>query len=90
MKVLEELLRVRVSEYHGAVNEGSPGTGDLLGSTDDVPDDLLGPGGPALGAGHDPHVVWPGLDLVDEVVVLHVSGIHRQQPLARLSADHPH
>ena len=84
------MFGVVVSEDHGAVNEGSPGAGDLLRPAEDVPDDLLCPGGATLGLGHYPHVLLPGLDVVDEVVVLHVPRIDRHQPRPCLPAEDSH
>ena len=41
-----------------------------LDTIQNVPDQLLGPGGAALGVGHDPDILRPQLDVGQEVVVI--------------------
>ena len=83
--LIKELFRipVRLVPDHHQVQEGRPLEQRLLdplhlNPVDDVPEDLLGPGGPALGVGHHPHVVLPHLHVVDEVGVVQEPLGHRQ------------
>ena len=50
-----------------------------LDTIEDVPDQLLGPGGPTLGGGQDPDVVLPHLDVGQLVVVSLEPGGDSQQ-----------
>ena len=55
-----------------ALDEGRPGVQWhlallLVHAVDDLPDHLLGPGGPALGERHDPDVVFTNREVVEPV-----------------------
>ena len=61
-----------------------------LDAVHDVPDQLLGPGGPALGVGHDPDVVLPHLDLGQDMMMLLESLIHCLYVPAGIFLFHSH
>ena len=75
--VIEELDRIPVRRVleHRDIEEGRSPTNWLLdplhlNPVDDVPEDLLGPGGPTLGVGHHPDVVLPHLHVVHQLCVV--------------------